>query len=111
MADPLLEGSNIDVDTVQGVVTLSGTVPSEAGRARALAIAEALSLRETVLERADLIEVIRCGRPPRQGAIRAPRACGGDPKDPRASAACCRCSASVKASGRTLPSPSVICTR
>jgi hyperosmotically inducible periplasmic protein len=35
-----LEGSNIDVDTVSGVATLSGTVPSDAARARALAIAK-----------------------------------------------------------------------
>ena len=36
-----LEGSNIDVDTVNGVATLTGTVATEAGRARALAIAKA----------------------------------------------------------------------
>jgi hyperosmotically inducible periplasmic protein len=35
-----LEDSNVDVDTVNGVVTLSGTVTTEAGRARALAIAK-----------------------------------------------------------------------
>jgi hyperosmotically inducible periplasmic protein len=35
-----LEGSNIDVDTAAGVVTLNGTVTSEAGRARAVAIAK-----------------------------------------------------------------------
>jgi hyperosmotically inducible periplasmic protein len=36
-----LEDSNIDVDTMSGVVTLSGTVANEAGRARAVAIAKA----------------------------------------------------------------------
>ena len=36
-----LEGSNIDVDTVNGVATLTGTVVTEAGRARAIAIAKA----------------------------------------------------------------------
>ena len=36
-----LEDSNIDVDTAKGVVTLSGTVAAEAGRARAIAIAKA----------------------------------------------------------------------
>ena len=36
-----LEGSDIDVDTNKGVVTLTGTVPTEAGRARAVAIAKA----------------------------------------------------------------------
>jgi hyperosmotically inducible protein len=35
-----LEGSDIDVTTKAGVVTLAGTVPSEAGRARAVAIAK-----------------------------------------------------------------------
>jgi osmotically-inducible protein OsmY len=37
--EDLLEGSNIDVDVKNGVVTLQGTVPSEAGRARALEVA------------------------------------------------------------------------
>ena len=36
-----LDNSNIDVDTTSGVVTLSGTVATEAGRARAVAIAKA----------------------------------------------------------------------
>jgi hyperosmotically inducible protein len=36
-----LEGSNIDVDTTNGNVVLMGTVPTEAGRARAVAIAKA----------------------------------------------------------------------
>ncbi|HUH07755.1 MAG TPA: BON domain-containing protein [Egibacteraceae bacterium] len=36
-----LEGSDIDVDTSKGVVTLNGTVATEAGRARAIAIAKA----------------------------------------------------------------------
>jgi hyperosmotically inducible protein len=35
-----LSGSNIDVDVKNGVVTLQGTVPSEAGRARAIAEAK-----------------------------------------------------------------------
>ena len=35
-----LENSDIDVDTRAGVVTLNGTVASEAGRARAIAIAK-----------------------------------------------------------------------
>jgi hyperosmotically inducible protein len=35
-----LEGSDIDVTTKAGVVTLAGTVPSEAGRARAIAVAK-----------------------------------------------------------------------
>ena len=37
--EDLLEGSNIDVDVKNGVVTLQGTVTSEAGRARAQELA------------------------------------------------------------------------
>jgi len=37
--EEVLSGSNIDVDVKNGVVTLKGTVPSEAGRARALEVA------------------------------------------------------------------------
>ncbi len=36
-----LEGSDIDVDTNAGAVTLKGTVPTEAARARAIALAKA----------------------------------------------------------------------
>jgi hyperosmotically inducible protein len=39
--EDLLEGSDIDVTTKAGVVTLAGTVPSEAGRARAISVAKA----------------------------------------------------------------------
>jgi hyperosmotically inducible protein len=39
--DDALEGSDIDVDTNAGVVTLKGTVPTAAGRERAIAIAKA----------------------------------------------------------------------
>lgn len=41
VTEDALEDSDIDVDTNAGVVTLSGTVATEAGRARALAIAKA----------------------------------------------------------------------
>jgi hyperosmotically inducible protein len=37
-----LEDSDIDVDTNEHVVTLTGTVPSEAGRAEAVRIAKAV---------------------------------------------------------------------
>jgi hyperosmotically inducible protein len=37
--EDVLDGSNIDVDVKDGVVTLQGTVPSEAARARALEVA------------------------------------------------------------------------
>jgi hyperosmotically inducible protein len=39
--EDVLEGSNIDVDTVSGAVTLRGTVPTAAARTRAIAIAKA----------------------------------------------------------------------
>lgn len=38
--DDLLKGSNIDVDVANRVVTLKGTVKTEAGRSRALALAK-----------------------------------------------------------------------
>src|SRR4030095_10097013 len=38
--EDVLSGRNIDVDVKNGVVTLQGTVPSEAGRARAIAEAK-----------------------------------------------------------------------
>ena len=38
--EDVLSGSNIDVDVKNGVVTLQGTVPSAAGRARALEVAK-----------------------------------------------------------------------
>jgi hyperosmotically inducible protein len=46
-----LEGSNVDVDTVSGVVTLSGTVASEAGRARAVAIAKSTDGAKSVVDK------------------------------------------------------------
>ena len=39
--EDVLSGSNIDVDVKNGMVTLQGTVPSEAARARAMAAAKA----------------------------------------------------------------------
>jgi osmotically-inducible protein OsmY len=39
--EDILDGSNIDVDVKNGVVTLQGTVPSEAARSRAVAVAKA----------------------------------------------------------------------
>src|SRR5436190_10609658 len=38
--EDVLSGSNIDVDVKNGVVTLKGTVPSEAARARAIECAK-----------------------------------------------------------------------
>jgi hyperosmotically inducible protein len=46
-----LEGSDIDVDTSAGVVTLTGTVPTDAGRARAIAIAKATDGVKNVVDK------------------------------------------------------------
>lgn len=47
-----LENSNIDVDTRAGVVTLSGTVPTEAGRTRAVEIARSVDGVKSVNDKA-----------------------------------------------------------
>jgi len=46
-----LDGSHIDVDTDSGIVTLSGTVASEAGRARALAVAKSTDGVKSVVDK------------------------------------------------------------
>jgi len=46
-----LEGSDIDVDTKAGVVTLMGTVPTSAGKSRAAAIAKATDGVKSVNDR------------------------------------------------------------
>jgi osmotically-inducible protein OsmY len=48
--EDVLSGSNIDVDVKNGVVTLQGTVPSEAGRARAIAEAKKTSGVKNVID-------------------------------------------------------------
>jgi hyperosmotically inducible periplasmic protein len=64
-----LEGSDIDVDTRSGVVTLNGTVASDAGRARAVAIAKATDGVKSVTDRlriaradAEMAEAREAGR-------------------------------------------------
>ena len=49
--EDLLNGSDIDVDVKDGVVTLRGTVPSEAGRARALEVARKNDGVKSVVDR------------------------------------------------------------
>jgi len=49
--DDALEGSDIDVDTKNGVVTLNGTVATAAGRTRAVAIAKATDGVSNVVDR------------------------------------------------------------
>lgn len=48
--EDVLSGSNIDVDVKDGVVTLQGTVPSEAGRARAISEARKTSGVKNVID-------------------------------------------------------------
>jgi hyperosmotically inducible protein len=55
--EDVLEGSDIDVDTNAAVVVLKGTVPSEAGRTRAIAIAKATDGVKSVTDQ------LRIGRP------------------------------------------------
>jgi osmotically-inducible protein OsmY len=49
--EDLLSGSDIDVDVKDGIVTLRGTVPSEAGRARALEVARKNDGVKSVVDR------------------------------------------------------------
>jgi hyperosmotically inducible protein len=49
--EDLLNGSDIDVDVKDGVVTLRGTVPTEAGRARALEVARKNDGVKSVVDR------------------------------------------------------------
>lgn len=51
MPEDALEGSVINVDTMAGVVTLTGTVPTQAGRTRALALAKATDGVKSVNDR------------------------------------------------------------
>ena len=51
VTEDALEDSDIDVDTSAGVVTLNGTVASEAGRTRAVAIAKATDGVKNVMDK------------------------------------------------------------
>lgn len=53
--EDVLEGSNIDVDTTNGVVTLNGTVPSEASKARAVALAKATDGVKSVTDKLRIV--------------------------------------------------------
>ena len=57
-----LEGSDIDVDTIAGVVTLKGTVVNEAAKTRAVAIAKATDGVKSVTDQ------LRIGRPDAEAA-------------------------------------------
>jgi hyperosmotically inducible protein len=71
--DDLLEGSNIDVTTRAGVVTLAGTVPSEASRARAIALTKSTDGVKSVTDS------LRIAAPASAGAA-AGRAAGASAK-------------------------------
>jgi hyperosmotically inducible protein len=51
IGEDALDGSSIDVDTNNGIVTLSGTVVSDAGRARAVAIAKGTDGAKSVVDK------------------------------------------------------------
>jgi hyperosmotically inducible protein len=72
-----LEGSDIDVDTMNGVVTLNGTVPTAAGRARAVAIAKATEGVRTVT---DKLRIVAAGADV-AGAREAGREAAGETKE------------------------------
>ena len=67
--EDVLAGSNIDVDVKSGVVTLQGTVPSEAARARAIAVAKANDGVKSVVDQLRIAPATRsrCGKGGRQG--------------------------------------------
>ena len=57
--EDVLNGSDIDVDVKNGVVTLQGTVPSEAARSRALAVAKANDGVKSVVDQLRIAPVAR----------------------------------------------------
>ena len=59
--EDVLSGSNIDVDVKNGVVTLQGTVPSEAARARAIAVAKANDGVKSVTDQLRVVPGARAG--------------------------------------------------
>ena len=60
--EDVLSGSNIDVDVKNGVVTLQGTVPSEAARARAIAVAKANDGVKGVTDQLRVVPGARAGK-------------------------------------------------
>ena len=65
--EDVLSGSNIDVDVKNGVVTLQGTVPSEAARARAIAVAKANDGVKGVTDQLRVAPGVRAGKMDRAG--------------------------------------------
>src|SRR5687767_15190951 len=66
--EDVLSGSDIDVDVKNGVVTLQGTVPSEAARARAIAVAKANDGVKSVV---DQLRIAPAGRHDGEGKVEA----------------------------------------
>ena len=67
VTEAALEGSDIDVDSANGVVTLTGTVASEAGRTRAVSIAKTT---EGVKNVVDKLRITKTGGKDTAGAAR-----------------------------------------
>ena len=61
--EDLLSGSNIDVDVDKGVVTLQGTVASEAGRNRAIAVAKSSDGVKNVIDQLRVVPAHADTRP------------------------------------------------
>jgi hyperosmotically inducible protein len=72
-----LEGSDIDVDTTAGVVTLTGTVASEAGKARAVAVAKGADGVKSVNDRLRVVPLAAA----RDSAREAGRTAAGEAKE------------------------------
>ena len=79
--EDVLNGSDIDVDVKNGVVTLQGTVPSEAARARALAVAKANDGVKSVVDQ------LRIAPARHDGAVAKTERAGEKAADKTASAA------------------------
>ena len=77
VTEEALDGSDIDVDTMKGVVTLTGTVRSEAGRTRAVAIAKATDGVKNVN---DKLRIAKDADQPAAGAKEAGREAAGAAK-------------------------------
>lgn len=89
-----LAGSNIDVDVKDGVVTLQGTVPSEAARAKAIAEARDNDGVKNVI---DELRVV-----PKSGSAPGPTASTGDKVDKAADKAADKSERAARSTGRAV---------
>lgn len=74
VTEDALDGSDIDVDTTSGVVSLTGTVPTAAARARAMAVAKATDGVKSV---SDKLRIVKDDDRPAAGAKEAGRDAAG----------------------------------